>query len=237
MGRYFSTAALVLGALAASCVTAQVPGTGRISIKPLHDYSGEPLTKPTAIVVYDFAATPEEVKLNSAMASRMRTRRRGTADDNKNELAHKVVDNFSKSLVKDLQKTGLPVSRGIAGEPPPDNSLAVQGEFLEIDEGNRTRRMAVGLGAGASTVQANVKCYIKQPEKKVMLTEFQATSKSSRKPGAAETAGVGAAPAVAVAASGATEHKQSAEGDTERMAKAVAKQITKALAAQGWAQE
>lgn len=148
MGRYFSTAALVLGALAASCVTAQVPGAGRISIKPLHDYSGEPLTKPTAIVVYDFAATPEEVKLNSAMASRMRTRRRGTADDNKNELAHKVVDNFSKSLVKDLQKTGLPVSRGIAGEPPPDNSLAVQGEFLEIDEGNRTRRMAVGLGPG-----------------------------------------------------------------------------------------
>ena len=237
MGRFCSIAAFVVATLAAPCITAQVPGTGRISIKSLHDYSGEPLTKPTAIVVYDFAATPEEVKLNSAMASRMRTRRRGTGDEKKNDLAHKIVDNFSQSLVKDLQKTGLPVSRGIAGEPPPENSLAVEGEFLEIDEGNRTRRMAIGLGAGASEVQANVKCYVKQPGKNVMLTEFQATSKSSRKPGAAATAGVGAAPAVAVAASGATEHKQSAEGDTDRMAKAVAKQITKALSAQGWVQE
>jgi Domain of unknown function (DUF4410) len=74
----------------------------------------------------------------------------GAQDDEKAKLAHKIVDGFSESLVKDLQKTGLPVSRGVAGDLPPDYSLAVQGDFLLIDEGNRTRRMVIGLGTGAS---------------------------------------------------------------------------------------
>jgi hypothetical protein len=221
----------------ACCAIAQVPGTGRVQIKAVESYSGQPLTKPSRIVVYDFTATGEDVKLNSAVASRLRTRMSGDAGDKKTDLAHKVVENFSKSLMKDLEKTGLPVSRGIDGEAPPENSLLVHGEFLRIDEGNRTRRMAVGLGAGASDVQANVTCSLKQAGKDVVLTRFQAISKSSRKPGAAETAAVGAAPDVAVAASGATEMKQNAEGDASRMAKAVAKQIEKQIAAQTWAQQ
>jgi hypothetical protein len=69
-----------------------------------------------------------------------------------------------------------------------------------------------------------------------VVTEFRATSKSSRKPGAAETMGVGSAPEVSAAVTGATELKQGAEGDTDRMAKAIAKQIIKTITAQGWIQ-
>jgi hypothetical protein len=178
-------------------------------------------------VVYNFAATPEEVGLNKSAFNRVRMRVSGAQEDDKTKLAHKVVDEFSESLIKDLQKTGIAVSKGVAGELPPDNSLTVQGDFLVIDEGNRTRRMAIGLGAGASKVVTHVECYLKRPDKNVMLNEFKATSKSSRKPGAAETMGVGAAPEAAAAVSGATEIKQGAEGDTQRMAKVVAKEITK----------
>lgn len=234
MGRLFVAIGLT-AAFAAYCANAQVPGTGRVQIKALESYSGQPPTRPSSIVIYDFIATGDDVKLNSAVASRLRTRVSGNEGDKKTDLAHKVIENFSKSLIKDLEKTGLPVSRGIDGEAPPDNALVVQGEFPRIEEGNRTRRMAVGLGAGASDVQANVKCYLKQAGKDVMFIHFQATSKSSRKPGAAETAGVGAAPDIAVAASGATEMKQNAEGDANRMAKAIANEIEKALSAQGWA--
>jgi uncharacterized protein DUF4410 len=224
--------------LSTSLCSAQVPGTGRVHIQSIRSYSGTPpLTKPTAIVVYNFATTPEEVKLNSAALHRVRMRVSGAADDEKTKLAKKVADDFAESLVKDLQKTGLPVSRGVAGDPPPEGSLAVQGDFLQIDEGNRTRRMAIGLGAGSSKVVTHVECYLTQPPKNTIVTEFKATSQSSRKPGAAETVGAGAAPAAAAAVSGATEMKQGAEGDTNRMAKTVAKQITKTLAAQGWIQE
>ncbi|MGA8597307.1 MAG: DUF4410 domain-containing protein [Bryobacteraceae bacterium] len=214
---------------------AQVPGTGRVQIKPIQSYSGaSPLAKPTAIVVYNFAATPEEVELNHAVLNRVRMHMSGAQDDEKAQLSRKIVDEFSDSLIKDLQKTGRPISRGIPGELPADHTLAVQGDFLLIDEGNRARRMAIGLGAGASKVEANVQCFIRQPAQNIVITEFRAISKSSRKPGAAETMGAGAAPEVSAAATGATELKQGAEGDTDRMAKAIAKQITKTMTAQGW---
>ncbi len=232
--RYAIIAGAVLLPFAAG---AQTPGTGHVDIKPVRSYSGNPpLTKPTSIVVYDFAATPQEVELNKAALNRVRTRMSGTQDDQKTQLAHKIVDGFSDSLIKDLQKTGVPVSKGVTGQPAPDHSLVVQGDFLLIDEGNRARRMAVGLGAGASKVVANVECYFKEPAQNVVVTSFQATSRSSLKPGAAETMGAGAAPEAAAAVSGATEMKQGAEGDANRMAKAIAKQITKAMTSQGWIQ-
>jgi hypothetical protein len=233
--KYYRCSLIIAGVLLSYAAWAQTPGTGHVQIKVIRSYSGaSPLSKPTAIVVYNFAATPEEVELNKSAFNRVRMRVSGAKEDDKTKLAHKVVDDFSESLIKDLQKTGLAASQGVDGELPPDNSLAVQGDFLVIDEGNRTRRMAIGLGAGASKVVTHVECYLKQPERNVMFSEFKATSKSSRKPGAAETMGVGAAPEAAAAVSGATEVKQGAEGDTKRMAKAVAKEITKTLMSRGW---
>jgi hypothetical protein len=214
---------------------AQTPGTGRVQIKSVRSYSGnQPLPKPVAIVVYSFAVTPEEVELNKAALNRARMRVSGAQDDEKTKLAHKIADEFSESLMKHLQDTGLPVSKGVAGELPHDNSLTVQGDFLLIDEGNRARRMAIGLGAGASKVVAHVECYLKQQAGNTIVSEFQATSTSSRKPGAAETMGAGAAPEAAATVSGATELKQGAEGDADRMAKAIAKEIKRTLTGQGW---
>jgi hypothetical protein len=235
VARHFRRFGPLIACAIVGLLSAQVPGAGRVQIKSVHSYSGAPpLTRPTAIVVSNFAATPEEVKLNSAALHRVRMRASGASNDEKTKLAHKIVDDFSGSLIKQLEKTGLPVSRGVAGQLAPDKALAVQGDFLQIDEGNRTRRMAIGLGAGASKVEAHVECYVKQADKNVMITEFKATSRSSRKPGAAETMGAGAAPEAAAAVGGATELNQGAAGDTGRMAKAVAKEITKTLTTQVW---
>ncbi len=234
--KHLNSGAILIGSLLLACVaSAQTPGTGRVQIKTLESYSGMgPLTKPSAIVVYDFASTPEEVALNKSALNRVRMRVSGAQNDDKAKLAHKVVNQFSESLVKDLQKTGLPVSRGVTGELPPEGALAIQGDFQTIDEGNRARRMAIGLGAGASKVVAHVECYLNQPAGNTIVTEFQATSQSSRKPGAAETMGAGAAPEAAAAVGGVTELKQGAEGDTDRMAKAIAQQISKTMTAQRW---
>ncbi len=236
MYKHCRNLAIAIGFVLLPClIWAQVPGTGRVHIKPEQSYSGTPpLTKPASIVVYDFAVTPEDVKLNKSALNRVRMRMSGNQQDEQTKLAHKVADDFSTSLIKDLQKTGFTVVKGTTGEPLPENSLAIQGEFLQVDEGNRTRRMAIGLGAGASKVAANVECYLQQGSGHTLVSQFQATSESSRKPGAAETMGAGAAPEIAAGVGGATEMKQNAEGDTGRMAKAIAKQITKNLTEQGW---
>lgn len=214
---------------------AQTPGTGRVQIKPVESYSGsKPLPKPTGIVVYNLTASPEQVQLNQSRLNRLRVQRSGNEQEQKTELANKIVNDLSDKLINELQKTGIPVTKGVAGEDPPADSLAVQGNFLVIDEGNKAKRMAVGLGAGASTVKVDIQCSLKQPAENVVLTKFEATSTSSKKPGAAETMGAGAAPEVAATVGGVTEYNQGAEGDADRMAKAIAKQIRKTMAAQGW---
>lgn len=214
---------------------AQMKGTGRVHIKPVQSYSGSAtLAKPASIVVYRFAVSDDEVKLNSSALNRVRTRIRGHQEDEKTKLAHKVTDDFSKTLEKELEKSGMVVSQGVLGEPAPEGSLVVQGDFLLIDEGNQTRRMAIGLGVGASKVEAHVESYLRAPERNVLVTEFNATSESAIRPGAAETMGAGAAPEVAAATSGVAELKQGAVGDVDRMAKAVAKELMKTMKANGW---
>ncbi len=238
MAAHFHRYAIIFGSVCLPYVAmAQTPGTGHVEIKSVRSYSGKPLNRPASIVVYNFAATAEGVELNKGALNRVRTRVSGNAEDEKSKLADKIVDGFSESLVKDLQKTGIPVTRRAPGEEPPENSLAIQGDFQHINEGNRARRMAIGLGAGASKVVANVECSLKQAGREVTVASFQATSRSSLKPGAAETMGAGAAPEAAAAVGGVTELKQGTEGDADRMAKSIAKQITKVIATQGWIEE
>lgn len=66
-----------------------------------------------------------------------------------------------------------------------------------------------------------------------MLSEFDLDSESGKKPGAAATMGVGSA-AASVGTSTAADSKASVEGDTTRMAKAVATEIEDLKVAQQW---
>jgi hypothetical protein len=219
-------------------LSAQMKGTGRVQIESISTYSGaEKLPKPSRIVVYDFATSDEDTKLNSSTLSRVRTGVRRDGGAEREELGEKVKNDLAEALVKNLAKTGIPTSRAIGEETEPAGALIVRGEFLLIDEGNRARRMGIGLGAGASKVKAHVKCSLQASGRETVLSEFEAKSESSRKPGAAETMGAGAAPEVAAAASGVTELNQGAEGDAGRMAKAISKQISKSLKENGWIEE
>jgi hypothetical protein len=66
-----------------------------------------------------------------------------------------------------------------------------------------------------------------------LLSEFDLDSESGKKPGAAATMGVGSA-AASVGTSTAADSKASVEGDTTRMAKAVATEIEDLKVAQQW---
>ena len=68
----------------------------------------------------------------------------------------------------------------------------VKGQFVSIDQGNRTERVAVGLGAGRSDVQANVQVYELTPQGLQEVDTLRGDAKSGYKPGMAEMMGVGA---------------------------------------------
>src|SRR5437899_10422444 len=67
----------------------------------------------------------------------------------------------------------------------------VKGQFVSIDEGNRTERVLLGLGAGRTGVQASVQVYEITPEGMRNVESLQADAKSSYKPGMALMMGAG----------------------------------------------
>lgn len=118
----------------------------------------------------------------------------------------------------------------------------VSGKIVSIDEGNRTRRNVVGLGAGASKVTAEIDVYLQAPgEQPRLMQSYNAESESGKKPGLV-VAGAGAAAghvataaAVGVGSSVASETLgATVEDDAARMGNEIAKTLKILFADQGW---
>src|SRR5262249_53779930 len=99
---------------------------------------------------------------------------------------------FSDTLEKELGKTSIPF---VSASPEAAvNILIVRGEFTKIDEGNRSKRVMIGFGRGATDVQAHVTVLLDNGSSApVVLSKFKLNSASGKKPGAAATMGVGSA--------------------------------------------
>jgi hypothetical protein len=214
------------------------------AVEPLQSYQGPLLPRPEIVLVADFAAGPEAVTLDRGLGARLRNAV-GASDDLTREAEddRKVVAAISNTLVGEIRKLGLPVMRSNEASPPTDvDAVAVGGRILSIDEGNRTRRNVIGLGAGRSALEARAEIYYVTSGGGTQLVEsFAADAESSRKPGAAETMGLGAATGRAAESAlmtGATGVAPSLSGDVEadgeRMAKAITKQLGRFFASQGW---
>ena len=220
--------------LAASC--------GPTKVKTAEEYTGK-LPRPDRILVYDFAASPDEVKLDTGLSAEIARAVEGkprTADELK--IGHAVAGALAKELVREIQGFGLPAERAAGIPPTSGNILLVQGQLVSVDEGNRTERVVIGLGAGRTDVKAHVQVYEITAEGKQKVEQMQADAKSGRKPGMAEMMGVGAlaghlltstAVSGAVSASGEASW-ETVEADAKRLAKDVAKELGQFFVAQEW---
>ena len=156
-------------------------------------------------------------------------------------IAQEVARIVTENLVKEIRKLGIPAVPASAASPVAGPTLSVEGQFLSIDQGNRTRRMIVGFGAGASEVRTLIQVYQVTNEGRRLVEDFYTTVKSSRKPGMGPMVGVGAAAgraAASAAVSGgvglATERSQTVESDASHTATEIAKVLAKFFAEQGW---
>jgi len=200
-------------------------------------YQGDPLPKPDKILICAFTVPPDVVTMDQSVAARLQRRRlqrrESDADSSTEALAKQVQAAFAKALVTDLQKTAMRVETAPDDATIPAHALMVHGEFTTINQGNKTKRIMIGFGRGASDVQAHVTVSLTTDAQPVVVSEFNLKSRSGKKPGAAATMGVGSV-AVGAAAGGVGDRKASLEADASRMAKAVAKQITEVMISQKW---
>jgi hypothetical protein len=214
-------------------------GCAPTSVRPTGPQSTAPLPKPDRVVVYDFAVSLDDIKLNTGPAARVRRMLgRESQSQEQAEVGRKVAGKFAEELVKAIGELGLPAERAPRVPTVPQGTLAIDGQFVSIDEGNRARRLVIGFGVGGTEVTTHVQVYMGRPTGAVLVQEFETKGESSKKPGAAVTMGAGAAVgagvAVGGAASGALETQAGVEADARRTARALAKQLEELFTRQGW---
>lgn len=202
------------------------------------------LPRPQLIVVHDFIVSPHEVTLDSGIRSRLgRLVTDSSGDQERLRAAQSVAHVLTEALVKEIGALGIPT---VAAEAAPATrgavpTASIHGQFLSIDEGNQTRRMFVGFGAGASEVRLLVQVFETTNQREHLVEDFYSTVKSSRKPGMGPFSGAGAAmghAASSAAGSGgagiASERNQTVQGDAQNVAKEIAKQIKELFSREGW---
>ena len=208
--------------------------------------TGTQLPRPDRILVYDFAVSPAEVELDKGLSADLMQKYKEhqgmsrTAEEIK--VGHKVADAVAEELVKRIRSYGLMAERAFGLPQGKAKDLLIKGQLLSIDEGNRTERVAIGLGAGRTSVQANVQVYEMTPQGMQKVDTLRGTAKSGRKPGMGEMMGIGAiaghllaSTVVSGALSAGTEMTSATvEADGKRLAEDIAKDLGKFFVDQGW---
>ena len=196
------------------------------------------MPKPRRVLVADFLVTPDAVHLDQGVGPRLM--RMATYSVTPDLTAQSVQASISTAMLDNLAKMGLPAVRVERGTPVQPEELLIEGQILKIDEGNRTRRLAVGFGAGESSVEAEAQIYYGRPVgAPQMLQTYDADANSGRKPGM----GVGAASAIGggsdvpAALSGATGvhgEAQGVVGEGQHLADRLSYNLGEFFVQQGW---
>jgi len=208
-------------------------GCARTAVQPSNvEATREP--RPTKIIVYDFAVTASEVTPREGIAIGS-----GPADRDNATLGHDVASALAERLAGELREQGFVVERRARGTAVGPHELAVDGEFLDVTEGDQAKRLVIGFGAGAAKVDTAVQVYYGR----TLMLDFRTHSDSGKMPGAAATLGAGAAyegvvTGTALASSAATggykEYHSQVERMSARSAEQAANYLSQLFGREGW---
>ena len=221
--------------LVSACAPTQT--TGRRSYD-----GGQSLAKPTRIIVYDFAATADDVAASSAITGNYKRRStRQTA--NEIRLGRELGRRVAAALVKKILAMKLPAERFGAGPLPQIGDYVITGEFVSIDEGDRSKRMIIGFGAGASRLMTAVEKYRITASGPKLVSSADIEAKGGKAPGMAlplvVMGGILGGPVGAAAVSGGSNILQELgperiQATADRTASEIAKHLRDNFRRRGW---
>ena len=149
---------------------------------------------PDWIEVYDFVFSTSSVQENASPLQRtLDWVSQDSAETRRNEVAADAAANLAVQTVKRLDQMGFSVIRIPRDDDVsmPGNNLIVTGRLIDVDEGNSLTRIAVGLGAGESTLDTEVKVYRVSHGERAEVLAFTTHADSGRMPGLAESMPLG----------------------------------------------
>jgi hypothetical protein len=224
---------------------ANLGGCARTTVQPEYERTASgPALRPSRVLVYDFTVSAASVSENQGIIAGAVNALRGTTESEREMvIAREVQDSMAEELVAGIRELGLPAERAKEGAVVPADAIAVAGEFLNVDEGNRLRRAVIGFGAGQSQVATQVHLYAPSNGRLARLLEFSTQADSGSAPGALVTGGAGAAAqggmtagraAVNMGVGAAKGRRSQVEQITTRSADQAVAYLSEFFARQGW---
>jgi hypothetical protein len=195
--------------------------------------------QPDFIIVERFAVSPADVKLDRGLSAQaLRGVQGRTLNAEERTVGAAVATVMEEETVRLLRQAGIPAYVDSYAPTASETTALLQGQFLSVDQGDRTQRVLVGFGLGGSKLQ--IKMQVLQGGLVVAEGEVQTTS--DLKPGMVASLGVGAAAgsigtsaaiggALAV---GSEALLVSVEKDAKRAAKAVSDRVIQGYKDRGW---
>jgi hypothetical protein len=148
----------------------------------------QPLAKPTALLVYDFAVTPEDVVADTLGPS---FEAQPTDATQPSDEDHAIARALSDAIVAKLREKGIDAARSEATSAVPKNALLLQGQFVTIKKGSRVARMAIGFGAGRQELRVQAQMYQWTGANLRHVKFSEAVAHGDRMPGMAAPVAVG----------------------------------------------
>ena len=231
-----------VGLTLAAMVLTVMAGCARVSTGRVEN-STDRLPKPEVILVHDYQVSRDDVQLDSAISSRIERAVKGTPEaEEQPKIEQEVGRALTTTLVDEIRKLGIRAEPATMASPVGGPTLSIEGQILSINEGNKAKRLVIGLRSGASEVRTLTQVYeVTSGDGHRLVEDFYTTVKSSRKPGFGPVAGIGAAAGLAashVAVAGgvgaATALSQTVEADVQHGAKQIAKELAKFFLQEGW---
>ena len=135
-----------------------VTGCASTNVTDRQTYAGEKLARPDRIIVYDFAATPDQIPADSTLSD---TPPEATTPQTAKEIeeGRKLGAEVARQLVIDLQNMGLPAVQAVGQPPPRVGDIVIKGSFVTVQEGSAGKRVLLGFGSGASDLKTVVEGY------------------------------------------------------------------------------
>jgi Domain of unknown function (DUF4410) len=220
--------------------------TACTSVQSQMETGGQTFPRPQVVVVESFAVSPAEVKVSEGLSDEVRalteSGSRPSRTEQEQQAGRQVAEAIADKLVVEIRDLGLQAERGSGLPAGVQNAVLVTGQLISIDEGNEAERVAIGLGAGRSSVRAHVQVFELTPTSSRLIDTIEVDAKSGLTPGMAETMGAGAlaghllvSTVVSSTMQVATETmSDSVVADADRAAKGIAKQLSGLFAQQGW---
>jgi len=235
MNRFHLAALSIFTVVAVSgCSTTNITGAQS-------NIGNEKLPKPGNIVVYDFAATPDDIAANSPEAAQYGEPAGQTQRDI--DTGRKLGAAVAKELVAEIRNMGLPASRSLGVVPRPGD-IVIKGYFDSVDEGSATKRVILGFGSGAASLRTVVIGYQMTASGLRRLGSGEVDSGGTKTPGllvplavvAATANPIGLVVGGAVKVAGEASGSDTIEGVGKRTAKAIGERLEERFEQQGWIQ-